>query len=62
LWFQEGSRFARGRTGSSSHTNYRDTGYEYVYTKTIRLAPDKPVMTLEHSQGNTGKKVIEGAV
>jgi hypothetical protein len=39
-----------------------DTGYGYVYTKTIRLAPDKPVMTLEHSLRNTGKKVIETEV
>jgi hypothetical protein len=45
-----------------THELSSDTGYGYVYTKTIRLAPDKPVMTLEHSLRNTGKKAIETAV
>ncbi len=45
-----------------AHELSSDTGYGYVYTKTIRLAPDKAVMTLEHSLRNTGKKVIETAV
>jgi hypothetical protein len=45
-----------------THELTSDTGYGYVYTKTIRLAADKPVMTLEHSLRNTGKKVIETSV
>jgi hypothetical protein len=37
-------------------------GYSYVYRKTVRLAKDKPVMSLEHSLRNTGQKVIETSV
>jgi len=39
-----------------------DIGYAYTYTKTIRLAEGKPVMTIEHSLRNTGAKVIESAL
>jgi len=37
-------------------------GYAYVYTKTIRLAPGKPEMVLEHTLKNTGRKTIKTAV
>ncbi len=37
-------------------------GYAYVYRKTVRLSPDKPEMTLEHSLRNTGRKTIESSV
>ena len=37
-------------------------GYAYVYRKTVRLAKDKPIMTLEHSLKNTGQKTIETSV
>jgi hypothetical protein len=37
-------------------------GYAYVYRKTVRLAKDKAVMSLEHSLRNTGTKVIETGV
>jgi hypothetical protein len=37
-------------------------GYAYVYRKTVRFAPDRSVMTLEHSLRNTGRKVIESSV
>ena len=37
-------------------------GYAYVYRKTVRLAKDKPVMSLEHSLRNTGRKAIETGV
>ena len=37
-------------------------GYAYEYRKTVRLAKDKPVMTLEHSLRNTGQKTIETAM
>ncbi|MGD0498308.1 MAG: hypothetical protein ABSC23_07720 [Bryobacteraceae bacterium] len=41
----------------------KDTnGYAYVYRKTVRLARRQPVMTLEHSLRNTGKKTIETSV
>jgi hypothetical protein len=39
-----------------------DTGYAYVYKKTVRLAKGKPVMTIEHSLRNTGKLAIATAV
>jgi hypothetical protein len=38
------------------------SGYAYVYRKVVRLAKDKPVMTLEHSLKNTGRKPIETSV
>ena len=34
-------------------------GYAYVYEKTLTLNKNEPVMTLQHSLKNTGKKVIE---
>jgi hypothetical protein len=43
--------FAQELTGPS--------GYAYVYRKALRLAQDKPVLTLEHSLKNTGRKPIE---
>jgi hypothetical protein len=32
--------------------------YRYIYTKTVRLMPGKPQMTIEHTLRNTGSKVI----
>ncbi len=37
-------------------------GYGYVYRKTVRMAQNKPVLSLEHSIRNTGKKTIETSV
>lgn len=37
-------------------------GYAYVYTKTVRLAKGKPILSLEHSLKNTGQKTIETSV
>ncbi len=37
-------------------------GYAYVYTKTVRLEKDKPLLTLEHTLKNTGQKTIESSV
>jgi hypothetical protein len=37
-------------------------GYAYTYTKTVRLAADKPQLILDHTLRNTGKKVIESSV
>lgn len=34
-------------------------GYAYLYTKTLRLAKDKPVLTLDHTLRNTGRRPIE---
>ncbi|MBC7927533.1 MAG: hypothetical protein H7039_17955 [Bryobacteraceae bacterium] len=34
------------------------SGYAYVYTKTIHVDGPKPVMTIEHSLKNTGKKPL----
>ncbi len=36
--------------------------YAYRYTKIVRLAKNKPVLTLEHTLRNTGKKTIENSV
>ena len=33
-------------------------GYAYVYEKTLTLNKNEPVMTLQHSLKNTGKKAI----
>ncbi|HTS07736.1 MAG TPA: hypothetical protein VMP68_19330 [Candidatus Eisenbacteria bacterium] len=38
------------------------SGYGYTYTKTIRLAKNEPVMTIEHRLMNTGKNAIETQV
>lgn len=45
-----------------THELSSDTGYGYIYKKTLRLAKDKPVLTLEHSLRNTGRLPIETAV
>ena len=37
-------------------------GYAYVYTKTLRLEADRPVLTLSHTLRNTGQKTIETSV
>ncbi len=34
-------------------------GYAYVYEKTLTLSKNEPVMTLQHSLKNTGKKAIQ---
>lgn len=45
-----------------THELSSPSGYGYVYTKTVRLAKDGAVMTLEHRLRNTGKRAIETAV
>ena len=37
-------------------------GYAYVYRKTVRLMPGAPMMLLQHSLRNTGRKRIESTV
>lgn len=37
-------------------------GYAFKYTKTIRLAKNEPVMTIEHTLANEGKRAIETEV
>jgi hypothetical protein len=44
-----------------THKLADQTGYAYVYRKTIRLEGKSPVMTIEHSLRNTGRKAIETA-
>lgn len=44
------------------HELSSEAGYAYVYRKTVRLAKDKPVLTLEHSLRNTGPRAIETSV
>jgi hypothetical protein len=39
-----------------------DSGYAYVYTKTIRLAKRKPELVLRHSLRNTGRRPIDTSV
>ena len=38
------------------------SGYSYLYTKTVQLEKGKPVMVLQHSLKNTGKKPIATSV
>ncbi len=45
-----------------THELSSDTGYGYIYKKTVRLAKDKPVLSLEHTLRNTGRLAIETAV
>ena len=35
------------------------SGYAYIYRKTVRLEPGRPVMLLEHSLKNTGRRAIQ---
>jgi hypothetical protein len=35
------------------------SGCAYIYSKTVRLTPGKPQMTIEHNLKNTGTKAIE---
>ncbi len=39
-----------------------ESGYGYVYTKTLYLLPGKPVMRIEHQLLNTGIKMLESSV
>jgi len=39
-----------------------DSGYGYIYRKTMRLENGKPELTIEHSLKNTGKLVIDSNV
>jgi hypothetical protein len=41
------------------HELKHESGFGYRYTKTIRVAKDKPEFTLEHVLRNTGTRVIE---
>lgn len=42
--------------------NDSESGYGYVYDKTVRLTPGKPEMIIEHTLRNTGKKALETRV
>ena len=42
-----------------SQTLKDETGYAYVYSKTVRLIKGKPELVLEHSLKNTGRRDIE---
>jgi hypothetical protein len=39
-----------------------DTGYGYVYSKTLRLMPGEPVLRITHSLRNTGKQPLVTSV
>jgi hypothetical protein len=39
-----------------------ESGYGYVYTKTLYLLPGKPIMRIEHQLKNTGKKTLVSSV
>ena len=47
------------RTRDDSVEMTQELAGTYVYRKTVRLEKKKPVLVLEHSLRNTGKKVIE---
>lgn len=42
-----------------THQLKGETGYAYVYRKTVRLVKGKPQLLIEHSLKNTGSKTIE---
>jgi len=39
-----------------------DSGYGYIYTKTVKLTKGKPELVLEHRLKNIGQKIIETSV
>lgn len=41
-----------------THTFTDHAGYAYVYEKTLRLLPGKPILVLEHRLRNTGSKAL----
>ncbi len=41
------------------HEAASDSGYGYVYSKTVRLVKDEPRLVLEHALKNTGRRPIE---
>jgi hypothetical protein len=43
------------------HELVDETGYGYVYKKTLKLVKDKPELVLEHSLKNTGTKAIDAS-
>lgn len=45
-----------------THTLTDAAGYSYHYQKTVRLLKNKPVLVLEHSLKNTGRKTIATTV
>ena len=45
-----------------THELTDETGYGYIYTKTVKLIKGKPELVLEHSLKNTGKKAIATSV
>lgn len=47
---------------SFTHELIDPSGYSYLYTKTVQLVKGKPLMVLQHSLKNTGKKSIETSV
>lgn len=47
---------------SFTHELIDTSGYAYLYTKTVHFVKGKPVMVLQHSLKNTGKKSIETSV
>lgn len=59
-----GKRFVKSGPDWIEFTQTLDcsSGYSYSYQKTIRLAKNQPVMTIEHRLVNTGKRAIETQV
>ncbi|HET9277300.1 MAG TPA: hypothetical protein VFN95_03920 [Flavitalea sp.] len=47
---------------SFTHEFADSSGYSYLYSKTVQLIKGKPVMVLQHSLKNVGKKPIETTV
>jgi hypothetical protein len=62
----DGGRWTTKKAGSSvtfmQTLNDRDTGYGYVYTKTLRLLPGKPALRIEHRLRNIGTKPLVSSV
>ncbi len=57
-------RFTSDKNSAHFTQNLQDkeSGYGYSYTKTVRLAPGKPQMTIAHTLKNTGTKPINTTV
>ncbi len=45
-----------------THALSDSSGYGYLYTKRVSLAPGKPEMTLDHTLRNTGRRAISTSV
>ena len=56
------TKIAKGSVTFRQILANRATGYGYIYTKTMRIADDRPVLVISHTLRNTGAKPLATSV